>query len=37
LVVPEWPGRRGIDTPVGEDDEFIDVFGAKVLPQLNSP
>ncbi len=23
--------------PVGEDDEFIDVFGAKVLPQLNSP
>jgi probable non-F420 flavinoid oxidoreductase len=23
--------------PVGEDDEFIDVFGAKVLPQLGSP
>ncbi|HEY6748258.1 MAG TPA: TIGR03885 family FMN-dependent LLM class oxidoreductase [Mycobacteriales bacterium] len=23
--------------PVGEDDEFIDVFGAKVLPQLSSP
>jgi len=23
--------------PVGDDDEFIDVFGAKVLPQLGSP
>jgi hypothetical protein len=23
--------------PVGEDEEFIDVFGAKVLPQLGSP
>ncbi len=23
--------------PVGADDEFIDVFGAKVLPQLGSP
>lgn len=23
--------------PVGEDDEFIDVFGDKVLPQLGSP
>ena len=23
--------------PVGADDEFIDVFGAKVLPQLSSP
>ena len=23
--------------PVGEDDEFIDVFGAKVLPQLTRP
>jgi G6PDH family F420-dependent oxidoreductase len=23
--------------PVGEDDEFIDVFGAKVLPRLGSP
>jgi hypothetical protein len=23
--------------PVGADDEFIDVFGAKVLQQLSSP
>jgi hypothetical protein len=23
--------------PVGEDDEFIDVFGSEVLPRLNSP
>ena len=23
--------------PVGEDDEFIDVFGSEVLPKLGSP